>query len=105
MTLRSSELAQIVWAETKALGVGKPDGSGDVNDVRRMVAQLAASTNGDGFDRRESLPPTNDRVYRDTIAGLLAICEGAQNAVAPQNRLIFWQAGDSTDRPNPATRW
>jgi hypothetical protein len=103
MPLRSSELAQIVWAETKTLGYGKADGSGDVNGIRRMVAQLAASTNGEGFDKRESPPPTNDPVYGDTVSGLLSICEGAQNAGAPQGRLIFWEAGDKTDRPNPAT--
>lgn len=99
MSLGSGELAQIVWAETKALGFGKADGSGDVNEVRRLLAQLAASTNGDGFDRREP-PPNNDSLYRETVAGLFAICEAAQNAVPPQYRLIFWEAGDNTDRPN-----
>jgi hypothetical protein len=103
MALWSSELAQIVWAESKALGFGRADGSGDVNVIRRMVAQLAASTNGDGFDKREPLPATNDKVYGDTVTGLLSICEGAQNASAPQSRLILWEAGDRTDRPNPAT--
>jgi hypothetical protein len=103
MPLRSTELAQIVWAETKTLGFGSADGGGQVNGVRRMVAQLAASTNGEGFDRRESLPPTNESVYRDTIAGLLTICEGSQNAAAPQSRLIFWESGDKTDRPNLST--
>ena len=75
MPLRSSELAQIVWAETKTLGFGSADGGGQVNGVRRMVAQLAASTNGEGFDKRELLPPTNNSVYLDTLAGLLTICE------------------------------
>jgi hypothetical protein len=99
MPLGSGELAQIVWAETKALGFGKGDGSGDVNDVRRLVAQLAASTNGEGFERREP-PPDQNGLYRETVLGLFAICEAAQNAVPPQYRLIFWEAGDNTDRPN-----
>ncbi len=98
MPLGSGELAQIVWAETKALGFGKADGSGDVNDVRRLVAQLAASTNGEGFERREP-PPDKESLYRETVLGLFLICEVAQNAVPPQYRLIFWEAGENTDRP------
>jgi hypothetical protein len=102
MPFGSGELAQIVWAETKALGFGRADGSGDVNDVRRLVAQLAASTNGEGFERRE-VPPDLNGLYRETVLGLSSVCEASQNAAPPQYRLIFWEAGDSTDRPNLAT--
>ena len=100
MALPSGDLAQIVWAETKWLDAGNAESSADVNHIRRMVAQLAASTDGQGFDRREPLPATNDSRYGD----LLIIAEEAKMATAPQSRLIFWQAGGDTKRPNRSTK-
>jgi hypothetical protein len=100
MALGSGELAQIVWAETKDLPPGRADGSGDANGIRRLVAQLAASLDGAGFDKRASLPPVSDRVYGDTARAVMAIAETAKDAGQPQSRLIFWEAGDNTVRPS-----
>lgn len=103
MALSSGELAQIVWAETKDLPPGKADGTGDVNGIRRLVAQLAASLDGAGFDRRASLPPVSDRNFGDTARGIMSIAETARDAGQPQSRLIFWEAGSNTVRPNAGT--
>src|SRR5713101_7379486 len=101
MALPSGDLAQIVWAETKWLDAGNAESSADVNHIRRMVAQLAASTDGQGFDRREPLPATNDSRYGD----LLIIAEEAKMATAPQSRLIFWQpAGIPSGRTGAPNR-
>jgi len=100
MARLSGDLAQIVWAETKWLDAGRAESSADVNNIRRMVAQLAASTEGQGFGRREPLPATNDSRYGD----LMIIAEEAKNATAPQNRLIFWEAGADTKRPNQSPK-
>jgi hypothetical protein len=102
VALSSGELAQIVWAETKDLPPGKADGTGDVNGIRRLVAQLAASLDGNGFDKRASLPPVSERGYGDTARAIMAIAETAKDAAQPQSRLIFWEAGDNTIRPNAA---
>lgn len=111
MTLSSGELAQIVWAETKALGTAPADGSGSVNGVRRLVAQLAASVDGAGFDRRDQLPSVQDRELGDTVRAILSIAEDARGAAAPQSRIIIWEAdGDTlrlnrTTTPPPAAPW
>ena len=49
MGLPAGELAEIVWAETRALGPAPGDGTGSINGVRRLIALLAASTGGAGF--------------------------------------------------------
>jgi hypothetical protein len=54
MARSATEIAQIVWAETSDLGPSGPGGKGDVNAVRRSIAQLAASTVGDGFPKRKA---------------------------------------------------
>lgn len=110
MTLGSGELAQIVWAETKDLPPGKADGTGDANGVRRLLAQLAASVDGAGFEKRASLPSLNDRNFGDTARAVMAIADVAKDAGQPQSRLIFWEAGSNTERPNggaiaPPTPW
>jgi hypothetical protein len=99
MSLLSGEIAQIVWAETKSLGSGDADGSGDVNQVRRLVAQLAASVDGVGFSKREALPSLTDPKYGDTVRALTSIADAAVGSTPPQRRMIFWVAGDDTQRP------
>ncbi|WOJ90453.1 hypothetical protein RZS28_03920 [Methylocapsa polymorpha] len=108
MALTAGELAQIVWAETRLMGIGLADGTGAVNGARRLVAQLAASSGGLGFERREPLPAINDQRYGDSVRALMAIVDQAKNASAPQSRLIVWPAGEdpsklnlTTDRPPP----
>ncbi|GLH76286.1 hypothetical protein SSBR45G_11940 [Bradyrhizobium sp. SSBR45G] len=103
MTLSSGELAQIVWAETKALGTAPADGSGSVNGVRRLVAQLAASEDGKGFERRDVLPSVQDRDLGGTVRAILSIAEDARNAAAPQSRIIIWEADGDSLRLNTAT--
>ncbi|MGJ5179593.1 hypothetical protein ACQR16_14925 [Bradyrhizobium oligotrophicum] len=103
MTLSSGELAQIVWAETKALGTAPADGSGSVNGVRRLIAQLAASVDGAGFQRRDQLPSVQDRKLGDTVRAILSIAEDARGATAPQSRIIIWEADGDTLRLNTAT--
>jgi hypothetical protein len=100
MAVGSGELAQIVWAETKDLPFGKADGTGDTNGIRRLLAQLAASVDGVGFDRRASLPSLDDRIFGDTARAVMRIADTAKDAGQPQSRLIFWEAGSSTERPN-----
>ncbi|NPU68824.1 hypothetical protein HL667_27740, partial [Bradyrhizobium sp. 83012] len=87
MTLSSGELAQIVWAETKTLGTAPADGSGSVNGVRRLVAQLAAAMDGTGFERRDQLPSVQDRELGGTVRAILSIAEDARSATAPQSRM------------------
>lgn len=53
MGLSAAELAQIVWAETRKFGPARADGKGDLNVLRRMIAQLAASAGGEGFPNRD----------------------------------------------------
>ncbi|MGC2777016.1 MAG: hypothetical protein WA418_15425 [Bradyrhizobium sp.] len=103
MTLSSGELAQIVWAETKALGTAPADGTGSVNGVRRLVAQLAAAVDGAGFDRRDQLPSVQDREFGDTVRAILSITENARGAAAPQSRIIIWEADGDTLRLNKTT--
>ncbi|UFZ05151.1 hypothetical protein LQG66_02170 [Bradyrhizobium ontarionense] len=103
MTLSSGELAQIVWAETKALGNAPADGSGSVNGVRRLVAQLAAAVDGAGFERRDQLPSVQDREFGDTVRAILSITENARGATAPQGRIIIWEADGDTLRLNKTT--
>ncbi|CCD93215.1 membrane hypothetical protein [Bradyrhizobium sp. ORS 375] len=111
MTLPSGELAQIVWAETKPLGSAPADGSGSVNGVRRLIAQLAASVDGAGFTRRDVLPSVQDRELGGTVRAILAIAEDARGATAPQSRVIIWEADgetlqlNSTTSPPPPTPW
>src|SRR5580698_6436892 len=96
MSLNASELAQIVWAETNALGPSRADGSGDVNGVRRLVAQLAASLSGAGFNKRQALPPLTDPQYGETARAITGIADAAKDAATPQARLIFWNAGPAS---------
>jgi hypothetical protein len=103
MTLSSGELAQIVWAETKALGTAPGDGKGSVNGVRRLVAQLAAAVDGAGFDKRDQLPSVQDREFGDTVRAILSIAEDARNTTTPQSRLIIWEADGETLRLNKTT--
>ena len=111
MTLSSGELAQIVWAETKALGTAPGDGKGSVNGVRRLVGQLAASVDGAGFERRDQLPSVQDRELGDTVRAILSIAEDARSATTPQSRIIIWEADGETLRlnktttPPPAAPW
>ena len=109
MALLAGEIAEIVWAETRAFGEAAGDGSGNVNGVRRLVAVLAASTAGAGFDRRESLPSVDDRRYGETARAIMRIAEDAKAVTTPQNRLIIWETNDEsadlnsrTDPPPPA---
>jgi hypothetical protein len=99
MALGSGELAQVVWAETRELPPGRADGSGDVNGIRRLVAQLAASLDGAQFGKRDPLPSVTDTIRGDTARGILAIAEAVKDSAPPQSRLIFWEAGDKTTRP------
>jgi hypothetical protein len=108
MALLAGELAEIVWAETKAFGPTPGDGSGNLNGVRRLVAQLAASTAGAGFDKREALPSVDDRRYGETARAIMLIAETAKSATGPQNPLIIWEANEEpaglnskTDPPPP----
>src|SRR5262245_46695121 len=103
MPISSGELAQIVWAETSDLGYGNSDGTGAVNGVRRLLSQLAASTDGAGFEKRKSLPPVNDPRYGDSVRAVLEIAENSKAAVPPQSRLIIWEAGTDKLRPNQRT--
>src|SRR5262245_9272347 len=101
MALAPLELAQIVWAETRALGIAPADGSGDVNGVRRLVAELAASVAGKGFDKRASILPTGD-----TAKALGLIADAAKDTPSPVSRLIFWETTNprnlsSANRPPP----
>jgi hypothetical protein len=100
VALTAGELAQIVWAETRAMGIGPVDGTGAVNNVRRVVAQLAASTGGQGFGRRDPLPGINDARYGDSIRAIMAIVDQVKDASAPQSRLIVWPAGLDPSRLN-----
>jgi hypothetical protein len=102
--LLPGQLAEIVWAETKRLGFGRPDGSGDINDVRRLVAQLAAAKEGAGFDRREALPLTTDPMYGETARGIMAIVDEAKDAQESQSRVIIWRASTDGSRPYPSTQ-
>ncbi|WP_315720657.1 MULTISPECIES: hypothetical protein [unclassified Bradyrhizobium] len=103
MTLSSGELAQIVWAETKTLGTAPADGSGSVNGVRRLVAQLAAAMDGAGFERRDQLPSVQDRELGGTVRAILSIAEDARSATAPQSRIIIWEADSNTLQLNTRT--
>jgi hypothetical protein len=103
MSLSASELAQIVWAETNALGPSRADGSGDVNGVRRLVAQLAASLSGARFNKRQALPPLTDPQYGETARAIMGIADAAKDAATPQPRLIFWNAGPVSSKLNVAT--
>jgi hypothetical protein len=109
MTMGVGELAQVLWAETQSLGIGRRDGTGDTNNVRRAVAQLAASMGGMGFDKRASLPALDDTRYGDTVQAIATIADQARAAAAPQNRLIVWRAGPDTSRlatdPRPPEPW
>jgi hypothetical protein len=98
MALTAGELAQVVWAETRPLGIGLADGTGAVNAVRRLIAQLAASTGGVGFERRAPLPAINDPRYGDSVRAIMAIADQAKNASAPQSRLIIWPAGEDSSK-------
>jgi hypothetical protein len=103
MALLAGELAEIVWAETRALGSAPADGTGSVNSVRRLVALLAASTNGAGFERYEPVPSVQDRQLGDAARALMSIAENAKAATAPQSRLIIWQADGESLRLNNKT--
>lgn len=103
MALSSGELAQIVWAETKALGTAPADGTGSVNGVRRLIARLAAADDGTGFGRRDQLPSVQDRESGDTVRAILSIAEDARSATAPQSRLIIWEADGEALRLNKTT--
>jgi hypothetical protein len=103
MTLSSGELAQIVWAETKTLGTAPADGSGSVNGVRRLIAQLAAAVDGTGFERRDQLPSVQDRELGGTVRAILSIAEDARSATAPQSRIIIWEADSNTLQLNTRT--
>ena len=103
MTLSSGELAQIVWAETKALGTAPADGTGSVNGVRRLIAQLAVATDSAGFERRDQLPSVQDREFGDTVRAILSIAEDARSTTTPQSRLIIWEADGETLRLNKTT--
>ena len=111
MALLAGEIAEIVWAETMAFGAAPGDGSGNVNGVRRLVAVLAASTAGAGFDRRKPLPSVDDRRYGETARAIMRIAEEAKGVTAPQNRLIIWEASDestnlnSKSDPPPPAPW
>src|SRR3954453_3609388 len=109
MALLAGEIAEIVWAETRALGEAPGDGSGNVNGVRRLVADLGAPTPGTGLARRESLPSVDDRRYGETARAIMRIAEDAKAVTTPQNRLIIWETNDEstelntrTDPPPPA---
>jgi hypothetical protein len=104
MPISAGELAQIVWAETSDLGVADSDGSGDVNKVRRLVAQLAASTGGVGFDKRKSLPLANDSIYGGTATAIMKIADDAKDLGAPESHLIIWDAGPDSSKLNLATK-
>jgi hypothetical protein len=103
MGLLAGELAEIVWAETKAFGPAPGDGTGNLNGVRRLVALLAASTGGVGFDKREPLLSVDDRRYGDTARAIMLIAENAKAVAGPQNRLIIWEANDDPSRLNTKT--
>jgi hypothetical protein len=99
MALGPLELAQIVWAETRALGTAPADGSGDVNGVRRLVAELAASVAGKGFDKRASVLPTGD-----TAKALGLIADAAKDTPLPVSRLIFWETDSNSSNLSSASR-
>ncbi len=103
MALTGGELAQILWAETKLFGPGAADGSGPLNFVRLSIAQLAASTAGAGFDRREPVPSVADPDLGAAAKQALEIAERAVGAAAPQPRLIVWPAGTETAKLNGRT--
>ena len=104
MSISAGELAQIVWAETSDLGVAESDSSGDVNKVRRLVAQLAASTSGVGFEKRRSMPLTTDNLYGGTAAAIMKIADDAKDLTSPQSHLIIWYAGPDRSKLNLATK-
>src|SRR5215472_14161468 len=103
MGLLAGELAEIVWAETKALGPAPSNGTGNLNGVRRLVAFLAASTAGAGFDRRDPLPSVDDRQHGETARAVMLIAEEAKAAVGPQTRLIIWETDGDSLRLNSKT--
>lgn len=103
MALLAGEIAEIVWAETRAFGTAPGDGSGNVNGVRRLVAGLAASTGGTGFEKREPLPSVDDRRYGETARAIMRIAEDAKAVTAPQNRLIIWETNDDSAELNAKT--
>src|SRR5262249_12437773 len=103
MGLLAGELAEIVWAETRALGPAPSNGTGNLNGVRRLVALLAASSVGAGFDRRDPLPSVDDRQYGDSARAIMLIAEEAKAAVGPQSRLIIWEADSDALRLNTKT--
>jgi hypothetical protein len=103
MPLLAGELAQIVWAETQSLGIGRVDGTGDINNVRRLVAQLAASTGGAGFAKRAALPPLDDPHYGETARAIMMIADQSKDASGPQSRLIFWPGGLDSSKLNAAS--
>jgi hypothetical protein len=104
MPISAGELAQIVWAETGDLGVADADGSGDINKVRRLLAQLAASASGVGFNKRRSVPLTTDNFYGGTATAIMKIADDAKDLTAPQSHLIIWDAGPDQSKLNPATK-
>jgi hypothetical protein len=104
MPISAGELAQIVWAETHDLGVADSDGSGDVNKVRRLVAQLAASTGGVGFDKRKALPSTTDAIFGGSASAIMKIADDAKDQQPPQSCLIIWDAGPDSSKVNLATK-
>jgi hypothetical protein len=104
MALLAGELAQIVWAETQSLGIGRADGTGDINNVRRLVAQLAASTGGAGFEKRAALPPLDDPHYGETARAIMMIADQSKDASGPQSRLIIWPGGRDSSKLNDTPR-
>ena len=103
MALTSGELAQIVWAETKWLGPGAADGTGNLNFVRLAIAQLAASTGGAGFDKREPVPSVSDANFGATAKQVMEIAQRAIDSPQPRHRLIVWPAGPDPDKLNLQT--
>lgn len=99
MALLSGEIAQILWAETKSLGDSSADGSGDVNQVRKLVARLVASADGAGFGKREAPPSLNDPQFGGAVRALMSIVDTAVGSTPPERRMIFWAAGDEKERP------
>lgn len=81
------------------------------NKVRRLIAQLAASTSGVRFKKRRSVPPTRDAFYGGTALAIMKIADDAKDLSAPQGHLIIWDAGsDRTEldvgtTPPPPARW
>jgi len=104
--MNASDVAGIVWAETKELQPDVGEAGVRLDVLREMLARLVVSRGGVGFSRSEKLPDPADPVLGGAAASILEMTTRIAKEVeqgAKQPALILWPSTDPTRPLGPPT--